>query len=243
MLKIILTLPAKDEAPNVGPLLVEAGRVFASLDMKSEIVLVDDGSVDGTAQAARAAGIAIPLTIVSHPQNLGLGRAILTGLREALRRVESDDDLVICMDCDNTHPPETIRAMASHVDEGYDLVIASRYRRGSRQRGVPWSRRLLSYGARWVFWWFLRLEGVRDYTCGFRAYRAGLLRRAFEKHGDRLITRQGFACTDELLVRLAEFDPRILEVPFELRYDHKQGRSKIQLLKTIKETLKMLWGR
>ena len=145
------------------------------------------------------------------------------------------------MDSDDTHPPDVIPGMVEKIRAGADLVIASRYQPGSRQIGVPLFRLMLSFGARWLFRWKLGIRGVRDYTCGFRAYRASLIRMGLEKYGDDIITREGFACTDELLVKLAHFEPVIAEVPFILRYDQKHGRSKIQLFKTIRETLKMLW--
>jgi len=239
--KVVLALPAYNEAEGIGPLLREADRVFAGIDLHSEIVVVDDGSRDGTAEAARAESLSVPLDVVSHDHNRGLGQAVMTCLREGSKRALGDEDLIVCMDSDNTHPPSVIPLMIERAREGYDLVIASRYRRGSRQVGVPLFRRFLSYGARWVFWWKLRLPGVRDYTCGFRAYRVGLVRRGLQEYGEQLITRQGFACTDELLVKLAHLGPKITEVPFILRYDRKHGRSKIQLVKTIRETLKMLW--
>ncbi|MCX7011647.1 MAG: glycosyltransferase [Candidatus Sumerlaeota bacterium] len=242
MEKVVLVLPAYNEAKGIRPLLEAVDRVLASLQGGAEIVLVDDGSEDGTAEAARSVALKTPLTIAVHPENRGLGPAIITGLGEALRRARDDRDLIVCMDSDNTHPPETIPQMLRRARDGADLVIASRYRRGSRQVGVPAWRRLLSYSARWLFWWRLRLPGVRDYTSGFRAYRAGLLRRGFERYGGRLIERSGFACTDELLVKLAAFGPRIAETPFILRYDRKIGRSKIALWRTIRETLKMLWS-
>lgn len=240
--KVVLALPAYNEAVGIGPLLREADRVFAGMNVAAEIVVVDDGSADGTREAALAEKLETPLSVVVHEQNRGLGQAVITCLKEGMKHASSDDDLIVCMDSDNTHPPSTIPLMVERAMEGWDLIIASRYQRGSRQHGVPLFRLMLSYGARWVFWWKLRLKGVRDYTCGFRAYRVSIVRKGFEKYGEQLITRQGFACTDELLVKLAEFSPRITEVPFILRYDRKHGQSKIQLMKTIRETLKMLWS-
>ena len=241
--QVILALPAYNEAGAIGGLLDAARDVLASLNHhEGRIVVVDDGSADGTAGIVRAFRAPFPVEVVRHEKNKGLGPAILTSLRAAIERSRSDDDVIVNMDADNTHPPHTILAMIEALDGGADVVIASRYRKGSRQVGVPFKRRLLSWGARWLFTWKLRLPGVRDYTCGFRAYRVGTIRRAFAKHGDRLITRAGFACTDEILVNLAYLEPRprIQEVPFVLRYDRKRGASKLELFKTVWETLKML---
>ena len=92
-----------------------------------------------------------------------------------------------------------------------------------------------------LFKMFLNLRGVRDYTCGFRAYRAGLLRKAMEVYGENIITRNCFACTDELLVNLACLgDVHIEELPFVLRYDRKEGESKLDLGVTLRETFKLL---
>jgi dolichol-phosphate mannosyltransferase len=241
--QVILALPAYNEAGAIAGLLDAASRTFASLQHHDgRIVVVDDGSSDDTAGLVRAYKAPFPVELVQHEKNKGLGPAILTSLRAAIERSRGDDDVIVNMDADNTHPPDTILAMLEALDQGADVVIASRYRRGSRQVGVPFKRKLLSWGARWLFTWKLRLPGVRDYTCGFRAYRVGTIRRAFDKHGDRLITRAGFACTDEILVNLAWLEPRprIQEVPFILRYDRKEGASKLELFKTIRETLKML---
>jgi dolichol-phosphate mannosyltransferase len=101
----------------------------------------------------------------------------------------------------------------------------------------------MSFGAFVLFRLFLGLPGVRDYTCGYRAYRSTLIRRAFERYGDDLITRNGFACTDQLLVNIACLgNVRMEEVPFILRYDRKKGASKLNLGVTIIETFRLLAG-
>lgn len=243
MSRILVTLPAYNEEHSLPPLLDAFGAVIrATPDHEWRLIVVDDGSKDATREVLRRRADAFPLIVVEHDGNRGLGEAIKTGLRKALE-FAGDDDMIVSLDADDTHPPDIIPAMVRAIDrEGVDIVIASRYRRGSRQVGVPLRRRVLSLGARYLFWAFLRLPGVRDYTCGFRAYRAGLVRRAFEKYGDHIITRKGFACTDELLVHLATLKPSIREVPFILRYDRKQGVSKLQLGVTVKETLRMLWS-
>lgn len=243
MPQVILALPAYNEEGAIGDLLEAASDALGGLDgFEPRIIVVDDGSTDATARVVRDYEAGFPVEVVAHGENRGLGPAILTALRAALERSTDPDDVIVNMDADNTHPPETIRGMLELLKGGADVVIASRYREGSRQVGVPWKRRFLSWGARWLFAWRLRLPGVRDYTCGFRAYHAKTIRRAFETYGDRLITRAGFACTDEILVNLARMEPRprIAEVPFILRYDRKKGESKLDVVKTVCETLKML---
>jgi dolichol-phosphate mannosyltransferase len=240
MPKTIVVLPAYNEAASLPALLDRFAATPGAGDRLWEIVAVNDGSTDATGDILDRARDRLPLMRANHERNRGLGPALKTGLRHALERAASPDDVIVCLDADNTHDPEYIAEMVRRIEAGADLVIASRYRRGSRQVGVPLSRRLLSLGARIVFAVFLRLPGVRDYTCGYRAYRAGLLRKGFERYGDGLIERSGFACTDELLVHLAAFSPRIEEIPFVLRYDRKRGASKLPLWQTVLATLRLL---
>lgn len=244
MPRLIVALPAYNEEKCLPPLLRRFERLFGQFPAEADplVIVVDDGSSDATAEVCRRFARHMPLQLVSHEQNKGLGEAIKTGLRAALEHSKGPDDLIVCMDADNTHPPRYVHQMLEVMNrEGADIVIASRYRKGSRQRGVPPHRQLMSFGARLLFWLFLRLDGVRDYTCGFRAYRSGLIRDALDVYGDKLISRNGFACTDELLVNLACLgEVKIREIPFILRYDRKVGESKLRLGLTIRETFKLL---
>lgn len=242
-MQVILALPAYNEAENLRPLIEHARRVFSQANLDAHIIIVNDGSMDNTGPLAEelAKGeTEIPITVIHHPQNRGLGRTIITGLNAAMKQSTEPNDVIVCMDADNTHSPDYIPQMIERICEGFDIVIASRYQPGSKEIGVPPFRLFLSRGARLVFKLILGLPGVRDYTCGYRAYRASLIREALEKYGDALIQREGFACTDELLVRLTQFSPRITEIPFTLRYDQKKSPSKLPLFRTIWETLKLL---
>ena len=242
--KLILALPAYNESVNLPPLLEQARHVLAAAGFEYQLVVVNDGSTDDTLKVLEGLRGVLPLIVVNHERNRGLGEAIKTGIRAALKETGSPDDVIVNMDADNTHDPSYIPKMAAKIwGRGYDIVIASRFRSKSRQVGVPLGRKMLSWGARLVFRLFLRLRGVRDYTCGYRAYRASVLSAALEKYGDTIISRQGFACTDELLVNLSTITTKITEVPFVLRYDKKRGRSKLQLLTTIVETFRMLMSR
>ncbi|MCX7020293.1 MAG: glycosyltransferase [bacterium] len=239
--RIILALPAYNESGNLRPLVESAMLVFRSREISCRIIVVDDGSTDNTSAVLEQLAREYPLSVVTHPENRGLGVAIMSSITTALEESASPDDIIVNMDADNTHDPAYIPQMAGKIWSGsYDVVIASRYRDGSREVGVPLFRRILSRGARLLFQTALRLPDVRDYTCGYRAYRASVLRAAMDKYDGRLITRKGFACTDELLVHVSTITRRMTEVPFVLRYDKKRGRSKLPLMRTVMETLRML---
>lgn len=246
-MNIVAVLPAYNEEAALGPLLRAWGRLAVKLpaNARLRVIVVDDGSKDRTAAVARrAARAGLPVELVQHPQNRGLGDAIKTGLRAALEIATAPDDFIVCMDGDNTHPPATVLTMLDAIDErrGHiDIVIASRFRPGSRQVGVPPHRVAFSLGAAAVFWTVLALPGVRDYTCGFRAYRAGMVRDAFAEYGDDLISKGSFACTDQLLLNMAAIGARITEVPFVLRYDRKPTPSKMPVGATIIETFRLLF--
>jgi len=239
--RVILALPAYNEAENLPSLIDQAEEVFRAKHLSYSIIVVNDGSTDATGEVLARLKGEERVSVVTHDHNRGLGAAIKTAIGSALDMSASSSDIIVNMDADDTHDPSYIPQMTEKIwNQGYDAVIASRFQKGSREVGVPIFRRLLSRGARMLFQIFLRLPEVRDYTCGYRAYRASLLSGAVQKYGDRLITREGFACTDELLVHLSTLTQKITEIPFVLRYDKKRGRSKLPLVRTIWETLKML---
>lgn len=234
---ICVGLPAYDEAVAVRVLVPRIFDALGRAGIPSRILLFDDGSTDGTADAAReaakGAGAEARLSVIGGPPNGGLGRALRGLLAGFLARAGEGEDLVV-MDADDTHPPEAIPAMAAKAAEGFDVVIASRYRPGSEVRGVGALRRL---GSRLVSRLLARrigIPGVLDYTCGFRLYRQAALRRAAPSGGPEVLIREpGFAATPELLLRLAAAGARCAEVPFTLRYDRKPGPSKMRPLREL----------
>lgn len=235
-----IVLPAYNEAAGLPRLLEAVERADEGAGWHT--IVVDDGSRDSTDETARAFVARMPLTVLVHPENLGLAAAIRTGLEHACREA-SPDDIIITMDADNTHDPAQIPAMLEEVRRGADVVIASRFVHGARQAGVPPHRALLSAGVGWLLRLRLGLPGVRDYSCGYRAYRAGLLQEAMAAYGPRLIESAGFVVMTELLVKLAPFRPRIVEIPLDLRYDRKAGRSKMPAARTILGYLRLVASR
>lgn len=241
--RLIMALPAYNEEENLAALLENLESVFQRLDRLGHThayVVVNDGSKDSTPQILEHYKTKLPLTVVTHVVNQGLGTTLRDGLRAACD-IASDNDIILTMDADNTHPAGLMVAMVQKILEGHDIVIASRYQPGARVIGLSCFRRTMSDGARVLFWLLAKIPGVRDYTCGFRAYRASVLKRAFERYGDNLIAERGFQCMAEVLLKICKSGLIIAgEVPMILRYDLKGGVSKMRVGSTVKNTLRML---
>jgi dolichol-phosphate mannosyltransferase len=130
--------------------------------------------------------------------------------------------------------------MTMLIEEGNDVVIASRFAPGGRSIGVPWTRALLSRGASVLFRVVHPIRGVRDYTCGYRAYRAGLLRQAFARWGRDFISEPGFTCMVDILLKLHRLGAVATEAPLVLRYERKPGKSKMDVKRTTVDALRLL---
>jgi dolichol-phosphate mannosyltransferase len=240
---ILIVLPAYNEAAGLPALLRSIRQVMDEGRLAYKVVVVDDGSSDGTWDAITANAAEMPIVPVRHEVNRGLAEALRSGLQVAVGQA-GPDDVIVTMDADNTHAPGLVMRMLGLIREGHDVVIGSRYVAGARVVGVPFHRRVLSGGASLLMRAVFPIQGVRDYTCGFRAYRASILRAAFARYSEQLISQKGFSCMVDILLKLRtlEPDPIMGEVPLVLRYDLKHGMSKMRAARTIVDTL-VLMGR
>lgn len=243
---IWVILPAYNEAGGLSPLLAAFHRLArdwqhasASPLARLRLVVVDDGSQDETDAVARGYGDRLAMTVLVHAQNRGLTAAIRTGIEYTCGRA-AGNDVIVTMDADNTHRPEQLPDLLAAIQGGADVAIASRYTAGARQGGVPAHRVLLSGGISWLLRLRFGLRGVRDYSCGYRAYRAAVLQAALAAYGDGLIVSKGFAASTELLVRLTPFARRFVEVPLDLRYDRKIGPSKMRAAQTMAAYVRLI---
>ncbi len=240
--RVHVVLPVYNEEGRIESLLDHIEEAMLDADIPYGVVLVDDGSRDATGKIVQSCTTRMPITVMRHEVNLGLGATIRDGL-VAASRIAGDRDIIITMDADDTHAPGLILRMARMISEGHDVVIASRYREGSRTVGVPFVRRMLSHGASWLFRAFFPIQGVRDYTCGYRAYRARVIRDAIARYGDGFLDQDGFQCMVDILLKLRPLHLIFGEVPFVLRYDYKEGGSKMNVSRTVKDTLGLMWKR
>ena len=236
---IHVVLPAYNEERRIGGLLDRIEEAMHEESLSYAVVAVDDGSTDATAAIVRERAGRMPISLVEHPRNLGLGAAIRDGVAAAARQA-AERDVIVTMDADATHAPALILRMVRMLREGYDVVIASRYQPGSRQVGVPLGRRALSRAGSLLVRLLFPTPGVRDFTCGFRAYRAAVLQSALQRFGPDFLSQDGFQCMIDILLKLRRMNVIFGEVPFLLRYDLKEGGSKMKVRETIGNTLRLL---
>jgi dolichol-phosphate mannosyltransferase len=142
------------------------------------------------------------------------------------------------MDADNSHDPALILKMLAAADAG--VVIASRFQPGGQTIGVPARRRLLSRMASLLLSTVFPTPHVRDFTCGFRGYRAEVLQSALDAYGEALFESDGFQCMVDLLLKVRALGVQFAEVPIVLRYDLKRGSSKMPVWRTIRSTLRLV---
>lgn len=157
MKTLSVVLPAKNEAVAVGGTVAKVLSAFPD----AEVIVVNDGSIDDTAQVAEAAGA----KVISHPYCKGNGAAIKTGARAAV------GDVIVFMDADGQHDPSDISRLLSKLEEGYDLVVGARDR--ASQASVGRSLANLFYNRLATYMTGHRID---DLTSGFRAVRADKFR-------------------------------------------------------------------
>ncbi len=213
-MRALVILPSYNEAENVLPL----SRDVLSRDAGLEVLVVDDGSPDGTGALVKEAMQEEPrLHLLERPGKLGLGSAYVAGFRYGLER---GFDWILTMDCDYSHHPRYLPAMLEMASD-YDLVIGSRYVPGGGIENWALRRRILSRLANLYTRLLLRVP-VHDCTAGFRCYRSEVLRRV-DLDG---IRSSGYAFLEEMVLRVHREGFRIGEIPIVF-VDRTRGDSKI----------------
>ena len=243
--ELVVLLPAYNESENIEMLVerwVKQTPYLKDLDLHFRIFVINDGSADSTVEICRNLEHKYTnFSFINHKVNMGLGSALETGILHVINTLPECTYIVV-MDCDNTHDPKFIVPMVERMqaEQMQDVVIASRYRKGSKVFGVPFYRYFLSYGARFLYTLTLGVQNVRDYTCGYRLYRVSALQRAHEAFSSTLIDEKGFSCMVELLYKMFLSGSRFTEIPFDLHYEDKLGQSKMHVTKTAVSSLSLI---
>ena len=237
--KLTVVLPSYNEEVALSRLFPQFDRLGSQVEESVELLVVDDGSEDGTSRVASDWSGTTPVRTLTFPYNQGYGTALEQGVIKAANE-SGKGDLIATMDADDTHDPRYLISMIQKLDQSkLDVVIASRYAPGGKEEGVSWDRKLLSHGASWFYQRVFDLPDVSDYSCGYRLFRASLIQASLAVRGD-LGLESGFQASGELLLRLREQTHAIGEVGFELHYERKPTRSKMQKMKTVIGTLRFL---
>jgi dolichol-phosphate mannosyltransferase len=231
----LVVLPTYDEVENL-PIIL--GRLFAAAP-DVDVLVVDDGSPDGTGELAERMAAADPRSHVEHRTGkLGLGSAYVKGFRWGLER---GYDFVIEMDADGSHPPEALPEMISRVtgDDAWtpSLAIGSRWVPGGSVVNWPVSRQLLSRGGNLYARLALGLR-LKDVTAGFRVYTRDAL-AAMDLAG---IDSKGYCFQVDMTLRTLDGGGRVVEVPIEFR-ERELGESKMSQAIVVEAMARVtVWG-
>jgi len=213
--RALMIVPTYNERENLARLV---GRLRA-LPGDIHLLIVDDGSPDGTGAIADAIAACDPHVHVLHRvSKLGLGTAYRAGFRDGIAQ---GYDYVCTMDADFSHSPESLPALLDLAASGYDLVIGSRYVRGGAVVGSPPLRKFISYAANALAHTLLDVA-ARDCTAGFRCYR----RQVLETIDLEAIFSSGYSFLIEMAFLVERAGFRIGEVPITF-VNRTEGASKI----------------
>ena len=216
MSKNLVIIPTYNESENIGKMI----RTVMNLPRQFDLLIVDDGSPDGTAAQVKELQKEYlnRLFLKERSGKLGLGTAYILGFKWAL---ENEYDYIFEMDCDFSHNPNDLTRLLQACESGADLAIGSRYCKGGKVNNWPFSRILMSYFAsvytRMVLWF-----PIKDTTAGFKCYKRSVL----EKINLDKISFMGYAFQIEMKYRVYQAGFKIVEVPIEFT-DRVLGVSKM----------------
>ena len=233
----MVVIPTYNEVHNLSALTAE---LFA-LDLDGmEILVIDDDSPDGTGQLAENLAQRYPgrFHVIHRTGKRGLGLAYREGFRYAL---DAEVDLIVQMDADFSHSPKYIPLFAEKIQEGYDVVVGSRYIAGG-ELDEKWSfgRYLLSWWANSIYTrTILRLQ-VKDATAGFKCWRRSVL-LGFDLDS---IRSNGYVFQVEMAYVCQRLGYRVLEIPIFFE-DRRVGKSKMSIPVKVEAALRVweVWWR
>ncbi len=216
MSNALVIIPTYNEIENITKML----DTVMHLEREFDVLIVDDGSPDGTAQVVRDKMNAFPgrIHLEERTGKLGLGTAYIHGFKWALAR---HYEYVFEMDCDFSHDPKDLSRLHDACKDGADLSIGSRYVKGVNVVNWPMSRVLLSYFAS-VYVRFITGMPIQDSTAGFKCYK----RSTLEKINFDKIHFVGYAFQIEMKFKVWQRKLNIVEVPV-IFTDRTEGTSKM----------------
>jgi dolichol-phosphate mannosyltransferase len=209
--KVTIVIPTFNERENIIRLLSLLSKVI-----RANIIIVDDNSQDGTAEAVRSLN-SPNIQVIVREKERGLGSAIRTGIQKA---IENGTDYVVTMDADLSHDPIYLPAMYEKAREGYDLVIGSRYVKGGGIENWPIKRRIISWGANFLVRLLLR-SPLHDNTSNYRIYSTRAAKEVLKCE-----SADGYEFQICAVYRVLKANLPVAEVPIIFK-DREIGKSKL----------------
>ena len=233
-IRAVVCVPTYNERDNVEPLVRALGEVLDTA--RDRVLVIDDGSPDGTGELADRLAAELPWVGVLHrTAKEGIGRAYLAGFAQALA---TDADLVLEMDCDFSHDPADVPRLIAACENGADLVLGSRWVDGGGTENWGLVRRFVSRGGS-LYARLVLGVGIRDLTGGFKCFR----RRVLETINLDAIAARGYGFQIEGTYRALRAGFRVVEIPITF-VDRRVGESKMSgaiVLEAMRQVPVLRW--
>lgn len=221
---IYVCIPSYNEAPTIGLLLWKVRQIFAGFPREYQLLVLDDGSNDATAEVLERYTRVLPLTVTRHQERRGYAGSVEELLRQAVERTDRPKrDAAILMHADFAHGPNFIPDLVRRIESGADIVIAESRLQGEPSRTRRLVRRLAPVLLRGV----VSVPGVSDLVSGFSIFRLVTLRNAFRSQQPPLLTTEGWAANAELYGRAARYARRVETISAVERRDLRQRPSRL----------------
>src|SRR5687768_8310772 len=237
---VYFLIPAYEEEGTLGLLLYKIRQVMREIRRDYLVVVLDDGSGDGTPQVVEQYRRFLPVKLLRHAENRGFGPSLDRLVREAARLSRYPErDIAIVIEADFTNSPDAVPDMVREIEAGADVVIGARTHHDSLVDDVPGPKRSGARIVATVLRAVMPLPKVSDYTSTFQGFRIGTLKRALDTHQEGLITSRNCAASVELLLRVGRLHPTFAEVPVRCRYDIRPRPSRHRWVRTVREQLSL----
>jgi glycosyltransferase involved in cell wall biosynthesis len=220
---IYICIPSYNEAPTIGLLLWKVRQVFGGFPREYQLLVLDDGSNDSTAEVLERYTRVLPLTVTRHRDRVGYARSVEELLRQAVELTDRPKrDAAVLMHADFVHGPHVIPDLVRRIESGADIVIAQGKLEGEPSRTRRLVRRLAPVLLRGV----VSVPGVSDVVSGFAIFRLVTLRNAFRSGAGPLLTMEGWAANAQLHAHASRYARRVETISAVERRDLRQRPSR-----------------
>ena len=226
---IYLLIPSYNDSYNFRPLLLNISGTLKRKNFK--VIIINDGSTDNTKTIVKKFSKKYNLSLIGYKKNKGPGFAFKFGFQYLIPKLKNQD-IVVTMEADNSSDFSILEKMIEKSRK-YDIVLASPFAKNGQFIGLEFKRLVLGTAAVYLDRIIFPIKNVKTYSSFYRVYKAKILKSALSYYKENLIVENGFPAVIELLIKLANLDAHICEVPSKLDWKSRRGKSKMKIGKTI----------